>query len=141
MVLAYGSRHSTRDIGALVIAPSTVREAAQRVADRNYLPATWLNDGVKGFSSTTHLELQELLVFDYLRVVMPPPEYILAMKCLAARVGLDSHDAEDVKFLVKLLNLSNVQAILSIVEKYYPKSRIPAKTQYFVEEICHELFS
>ena len=141
MVLAYGSRHSTRDIDALVIAPSTVREAAQRVADRNNLPATWLNDGVKGFSSATHLELQELLVFDYLRVVMPPPEYILAMKCLAARVGLDSHDAEDVKFLVKLLNLSNVQAILSIVEKYYPKSRIPAKTQYFVEEICHELFS
>ena len=141
MVLAYGSRHSTRDIDALMIAPSTVREAAQRVADRNNLPATWLNDGVKGFSSATHLELHELLVFDYLRVVMPPPEYILAMKCLAARVGLDSHDAEDVKFLVKLLNLSNVQEILSIVEKYYPKSRIPAKTQYFVEEICHELFS
>ena len=25
--------------------------------------------------------------------------------------------------------------------KYYPKERIPAKTQYFIQEVCDELFS
>jgi hypothetical protein len=63
------------------------------------------------------------------------------MKCIAARVGLDEHDQEDVKFLVRRLGLRSAEAVLQIVEKYYPKERIPAKTPFFVEEACHELFS
>src|SRR5580693_54671 len=95
MILAFGSRTSTRDIDALSMAPAHVRIAAAQIAEANRLPPGWLNDGVKGFASGEAFEAKEILKFSHLRVVAPPPEYILAMKCLAARVGLDEHDKED----------------------------------------------
>jgi hypothetical protein len=141
MILAFGSRASTRDIDALVVAPASVRTAVAQVAEANGISPNWLNDGAKGFAPGQSTELKEILKFSHLRVVAPPAEYILAMKCLAARVGLDEHDKEDTLFLVKRIGLRNADAVLEIVEKYYPKERIPAKTQYFIQEVCDELFS
>jgi len=140
MILAFGSRESTRDIDALVMAPASVRTAAAQVAETNGLSPNWLNDGAKGFASSQSMETKEVLTFSHLRVVAPPAPYILAMKCLAARVGLDEHDKEDTKFLIQHIGLRSPGAVLGIVEKYYPKERIPAKTQYFVQEVCDELF-
>ncbi len=141
MILAFGSRESTRDIDALVMAPAGVREAVAQVAEANGLSPNWLNDGAKGFASGISPVLKEFLRFSPLRVVAPPAECILlAMKCLAARVGLDEHDKEDTRFLVKHIGLRSPNAILGIVEKYYPKERIPAKTQFFIQVICDELF-
>jgi antitoxin component of RelBE/YafQ-DinJ toxin-antitoxin module len=139
MVLAFGNRASTRDIDALVIAPSSVRAAAAKVAEENGLPANWLNDGAKGFASGMPIEVKELLQFSNLRIVAPPPAYILAMKCIAARVGLDEHDKEDALYLLHLLGLQNSEAVLGVVAQYYKEDRIPAKTRYFVQELCDEL--
>ena len=60
-------------------------------------------------------------------------EYMLAMKCISAR--FDTHDLEDVKFLIKHLEITTVRKALDIVEKYYPRKRIPPKTQYLLEEL------
>jgi hypothetical protein len=141
MILAFGSRESTRDIDALVMAPASIRTAVAQVAETNGFPPNWLNDGAKGFASGQSTEMKEILKLSCLRVVAPPAAYILAMKCLAARVGLDEHDKEDTKFLIQHIGLRNSNAVLEIVEKYYPKERIPAKTQYFIQEVCDELFS
>jgi len=139
MVLAFGNRASTRDIDALVMAPASVRAAAARVAAANNFPANWLNDGAKGFASGMPIEVKELLQFSNLRIVAPPAAYILAMKCIAARVGLDEHDKEDASFLIRLLNLHDSTAVLELVAQYYPADRIPAKTGFFVQEVCDEL--
>jgi hypothetical protein len=141
MILAFGSRDSTRDIDALMMAPASVRTAAAQVAEIHNFPPNWLNDGVKGFVSAQSTEMKEILKFSHLRVVVPPAEYILAMKCLAARIGLDQHDKEDAKFLIEYIGIRTANAVLGIVEKYYPKEQIPAKTQYFIQEACDELFS
>jgi hypothetical protein len=141
MILAFGSRESTRDIDALVMAPASVRTAVAQVAETNELSPNWLNDGAKGFASGQSTETKEILQLSHLRVVTPPAEYILAMKCIAARVGLDEHDKEDAKFLIKHIGLGSPEVVLEIVEKYYPKTRIPPKTQYFIQEVCDELFS
>jgi hypothetical protein len=140
MILAFGSRESTRDIDALLIAPSEIRLAAAKVAEQNGLPPNWLNDGAKGFASELPIEANELLHYSHLRVIAPPAQYILAMKCVAARVGLDEHDKEDTRFLIQYLGLLNREAVLEIVAKYYDAKRIPAKTQYFIQEVCDELF-
>jgi hypothetical protein len=136
MVLAFGSRTSTRDIDALVMEPAAVRAAAARVAEAQGLPANWLNDGAKGFASGRPIETKELLRFSHLRIVAPPPAYILAMKCIAARAGLDTHDREDALFLIRLLGLHGAADVLELVAQYYPVERIPAKTRFFVQEIC-----
>lgn len=140
MVLAFGSRASTRDIDALVLAPSSVRDAARKVAEEHGLPPSWLNDGVKGFAADHPLEAKELMKLSNLRVVAPSPEYILAMKCVSARLGVDEHDREDAKFLIKHLGLRDAGSAVAVVEKYYKASRIPAKTQYFIQDICNELY-
>ncbi|HEX3988426.1 MAG TPA: hypothetical protein VHZ30_03280 [Verrucomicrobiae bacterium] len=139
MILAFGSRESTRDIDALLLSPSQIRVAVAKVADEYELPANWLNDGAKGFASDSPIEAKELLRYSHLRVIAPPAQYILAMKCVAARVGLDEHDKEDARFLIQHLGLRACEDVMEIVAKYYDAKRIPAKTQYFVREVCDEL--
>jgi hypothetical protein len=141
MILGFGSRKSTRDIDALVIAPTSIRDAARKVAEANGFADDWLNDGVKGFASGGPVEIREILQLSHLRVVTPPPEYILAMKCMAARVGIDEHDKEDAAFLIRHLGLTTPEEVMDIVGRYYDRQRIPAKTQYFVQEVCHELLT
>lgn len=52
------------------------------------------------------------------------------MKAFAAR----PEDLNDLRFLARALRLHSAEDALAIVEKYYPRSRIPAKTQFFLEE-------
>ncbi|MCB1158406.1 MAG: hypothetical protein H7A25_21995 [Leptospiraceae bacterium] len=74
-----------------------------------------------------------LFNWKHLKVFIPEPDYLLAMKCLAARV--DTHDKVDIIFLIKTLKLNSPDKVFSIIEKYYPKNRIKPVTQYFIEEI------
>lgn len=141
MILAFRSRSSTRDIDALLAPAAAVRRAAAKVAEALSLPENWLNDSAKGFlADKKAIEKHELLSLSHLRVVHPQAQYILAMKCIAARVGLDEHDKQDAKFLIGYLGLVTPEQIMQVVGEYYSKERIPPKTQYFIGEICHELF-
>jgi hypothetical protein len=64
---------------------------------------------------------------------VPEPDYLLAMKTLAARV--EATDKQDVQFLINLLGLKSAQEVFSILEKYYPRQRIKPATQFFIEEL------
>lgn len=88
MVLAFTARLTTKDVDALFQPAQTIRDLARGIADDLHLPADWLNDGVKGFLSARHeTTAGNLPQFPHLRLTMPVPEYLLAMKCLAARLG------------------------------------------------------
>lgn len=62
---------------------------------------------------------------------------MLAIKCLGAR--WDSHDKDDVIFLTKLLKISKAEVIFDLIEGYYPKSVIPAKARFFIEEMIETI--
>ena len=67
---------------------------------------------------------------------MPTPVYLLAMKCMASRVGAvegDADDIEDITFLIRHLKLKTVTEVMNIVAAYYPVGRIPIKAQCLVE--------
>jgi hypothetical protein len=55
------------------------------------------------------------------------------MKAMAAR--FDSHDAEDLRTLIRHMHLRRVEDVLELVERYYPRNQIPPKTQFFLEEV------
>ena len=80
----------------------------------------WLNDGVEGFVSVRQNVQDAGLNLPHLPVTMPVPEYLLAMKCTAARIEPGSRDFEDAKFLIRHLQLLGSEAVLAIVENYYP---------------------
>ena len=134
MCLAYGARASTHDVDALFRPAALVREAAARVAARANLDPRWLNDGVKGYLSE-HGDFAPFLELDHLRVMVAQPEYLLAMKCLAMRIGAEFHDEADVRYLLRHLDIDSRDRAVAVITKYYPLERFPQKTLYALEEI------
>ena len=142
MILAFDARQSTRDVDAVFVPKSEIYQAAEQIADEMNLPISWLNDGVKGFiSSDGELTTEGMPQWENLRILRPITTYLLAMKCMAARVAeYDTvGDKDDIKHLCKNLGLETSEQVLTIVERYYPKSRIHVKTQYFIEEALEEM--
>jgi len=79
--------------------------------------------------------------FPHLRLTMPVPEYLLAMKCMAARIAgttAEPSDVPDITFLIRHLQLKSAKEVLDLVALYYPANRIPVKTQYLVEGLFDE---
>lgn len=142
MVLAFTARLTTKDVDALFRPSRLIRELARRIAEEQRLPADWLNDGVKGYISARHETTPgELPQFPHLRLAMPVPEYLLAMKCMAARLGGttgEPTDIPDIIFLIRQLRLRSAREVLDLVGQYYPANRIPIKTQYLVEGLFEE---
>jgi hypothetical protein len=142
MVLAFKARLATKDVDAVFEPASIVRELARQVAESAGLPANWLNDGVKGYLSARHEKITpgSLPQFDHLRVLMPTAEYLLAMKCLASRIGIgagEADDTSDIAFLIRRLGLKNPGSVMDIVAAY-PPEQIPVKAQFLVETLFEE---
>jgi|HubBroStandDraft_5_1064220.scaffolds.fasta_scaffold169215_2 hypothetical protein len=134
MCLALNARPSTQDVDAVFQPATEVRAAANRVAERAGIDGHWLNDGVKGYLSAQG-DFAPFLNLSHLRVMVAEPPYLLAMKCLAMRIGAEFHDEEDVRFLLRLLDVRSYEQALEIVTRYYPSERIPKKTLYALEEL------
>ena len=142
MVLAFTARLATKDVDAVFQPTQTIRELARILAQQLNLPENWLNDGVKGYVSARHETTTGILPqFPYLRLTMPVPEYLLAMKCMAARIGGandEPSDVSDIIFLIRHLKLESAKDVLNLVGLYYPANRIPVRTQYLVEGLFEE---
>lgn len=63
------------------------------------------------------------------------PDYLLAMKCLAMRIGEEFHDLADVRFLLRFLNVETVAEAREIIGRFYPIEQFPQKTLYALEEM------
>jgi Nucleotidyltransferase of unknown function (DUF6036) len=134
MCLVFRAREATKDIDALLVPASELRRAARRVAEREDVPESWLNDAVKGFFSHAG-RFDVYAEMSHLRIFAPHPEYLLAMKCLAMRLGEDFHDRDDVALLLDRLGLQNVAEAEAALARYYPLEQYPAKARYVLEEL------
>jgi hypothetical protein len=134
MCLAYGARSSTEDVDALFRPSTEVRQAAARVAARAGLNESWLNDGVKGFMSRQG-DFVPFLEMEHLSVMVAQPAYLLAMKCLAMRIGAEFHDEDDIRYLLRHLDVQTYEQASELIAKYYPLDRFPAKTLYALAEL------
>jgi len=134
MCLAYDARPSTADVDGYFRPVAEVRKAAARAAARRGLAPDWLNDAVKGYLSPEG-DFAPFLELDHLRVMVAEPQYLLAMKCLAMRIGAEFHDEDDVRYLLRHLDVRSYRQAVSILEKYYPLERFPQKTLYALEEL------
>jgi hypothetical protein len=134
MCLAYAARPSTQDVDAFFRPAREIRTAAARVAVEAGLSPHWLNDGVKGFLSERG-EFAPFLELDHLRVMVAQPEYLLSMKCLAMRIGAEFHDEDDVRYLLRHLDIRTHEQAVAVITRYYPLERFPQKTLYALAEI------
>lgn len=134
MCVALDARPSTRDVDAWIHPARQVREAAARVAVRAGAPATWLNDAVKGWLGARGA-YDPFLERSHLKVFVAQPGYLLAMKCIAMRLGEEFHDLDDVRYLLRYLNISSVDEALAVVTQYFDAAQVPPKTRFALEEL------
>lgn len=142
MVLAFNARLSTKDVDAIFKPPDVFRRSAAELAESMALPATWLNDGVKGFvSASPEYTSQGLPQMSHLRVIRPSAEYLLAMKCMASRApAYDTQgDREDIAFLIDRAGLKSADEVLAVVERFYPPDRILPKTHFMLLEVFENI--
>ncbi len=134
MCLVMNAREATRDVDAFFKPTTLIRQAAARVAAKANVPDTWLNDAVKGFLSP-HGEFDSFLDLPHLRVFTAEPHYLLAMKCAAMRLGEEFHDLDDVRYLLRYLNIESAEEALAIVTRYFDKEQLQPKTRLALEEL------
>lgn len=132
MCLVYNARASTKDVDAIFEPSQKIRRIAKEIAHEEGISENWLNDGAKSYIRPGFLR-EEVLDLSHLLVWAPEPRYMLAMKCLSAR--WDSYDKDDVIFLIEKLGIKEPSEVFQIIEKFYPKSVIHPKTQFFIEEV------
>jgi len=134
MCLVFGARDSTHDVDAVFRPATLVRQAAARIAARSGAPEHWLNDAVKGLIGTRG-DFDVYLELPHLRVFAARAEYLLAMKCVALRLGAEFHDLDDVRYLLRHMNISKANDALDIVTRYFDPSAVPAKARLALEEL------
>ena len=134
MCLAFHAREATKDVDALFEPARLVREAAARVGVAAGLDASWLNDAVKGYLSPRG-EFTPFLELPHLKVFVAHPRYLLALKCAALRLGEEFHDLDDVRYLLRHLDIRTPEEALAIVTRYFPESELPPKTRLLLKEL------
>ncbi|MDH5643157.1 MAG: hypothetical protein OEY63_03065 [Gemmatimonadota bacterium] len=134
MCLALDARESTIDVDAVFQPTQTVREAASKVGTAVGVDPDWLNDAVKGFLSPRG-DFDPYLELDHLRVFTARPQYLLAMKCAALRLGEQFHDLDDVRYLLRYLNIADPEKAMEIVTEYFDESQLKPKTRLALEEL------
>ena len=146
LVLTTEFRVGTQDVDAVFENDRDfLRQVAGVVAGEFGWETTWINDGVKGFLSTSDgSDDAKALFHTYpdengpgLRVLVATPAYLFAMKCMAMRVGgvEESSDVDDIRQLGAELGIVTAYDALKVVSRYYPLERLPPKTQFGLQEI------
>lgn len=134
MVIAFKARIATKDIDAIFEPKSNIYEISKEIAKNQDLPENWLNDAVKGYMSEK-AEYNTFLNLPALKVYIPIPGYIFAMKAISMRITPESSDIEDLKLLIKIVKIKTVEEGIAIIKKYYPEKLIPQRTYYALDEL------
>jgi len=141
LMLMYDFRESTLDADYMMIGgnDADVRLAAEIVAKDKNLPEDWFNDAVNVFVSDNH----DVRFFgDFprdgekgLRVFNAAPEYIFAMKILAMRTSIETHDIRDIWSLIDVIELKTVEDAVDLLRDFYPKKELPRRNKLILKDI------
>lgn len=135
MCLAFSARPATKDVDAVFEPVSHIRRAAGRIAEAHGLRKDWLNYAVKMFLVPHKRDV--LIDMSHLKIFVPTPDYLLAMKTLSARAN--THDRSDIEFLINRLSLRSIDEVLNIVRHYYPHKEVKEATHLLLDEIFGSL--
>ena len=141
MIIGFHFNRRTQDIDAQITeGHGQVTQAAHEVARELSLPTTWLNEQATAYLSE-HREFSFFRTYpsegEYgLRVMMAQPRYLLAMKLLGLRTD---RDVPDVVHLARQLKLTTKEQLLSLLQRYYPDERVPAKRLARLDDVVRQL--
>ena len=111
--------------------------AAAEVAHEQGWPEDWLNSKASMFfpSFSVGLDWEELYSDRYINISVASPEALLAMKVNASRPG---RDVQDIANLLAICNVTNLEEISQIMNKYYPGDGISEKAERLLMPIFEQ---
>jgi hypothetical protein len=127
-------RVETGDHGALM-------EAAREVARRRGWRRSWLSEAVTTYlgepGGTTLFKSYPSDARAGLRVYVAQPDYLLAMKLRAMRVG--SRDEDDAAMLARATNSATFEVLMDLLRRYFPKEPPDARRTAVVRQFAELL--
>lgn len=147
LMLASNFRVATQDVDAVVDGdPSTIERLARGIAQKRGWSPDWLNDGVRTYLSPNVNGLKEhhALFRSYpseqepgLRVFVPTPEYMLAMKFMALRIdpAAGKSDLADIINLIEIVGLQTANEAIEFAAAFYPEARISGRLRLGISEL------
>jgi hypothetical protein len=136
IALAYSNDRATRDIDAIFEPKMLVYQEAESMANELGLPRDWLNDAVKGFMPDFPDDGRQVTTAsEGIHVVIPSAEYLFAMKATSARIGVDD---DDLRLLGGIIGITTPEQAYALVERFYRRERISAKSGFFIQSIFPE---
>jgi hypothetical protein len=147
LMLASNFRFGTEDVDIAELGrawPEWLTEIVRIVASDNGWSEQWLNDGVTFHLSATAIPARDLFAFGTfprngektgITVFVPTAPYMLALKLKALRVSdfaKGSKDIDDVRNLLGVLNITEIEPAIAILTEYFPRSGADADKQRFV---------
>ncbi len=147
LMLASNFRVTTQDVDAVVEGDQgTVNRLAEEVARKRGWAPDWLNDGVRAYLSPNvdglaeHHELFRAYPSEQepgLRVFVPSPEYMLAMKLMAMRLDPagGKSDLADIVNLMEVVGLETPEETIDFAASFYPEAKISARLHLGIREL------
>lgn len=147
LMLASNFRFGTEDVDIAELGeqwPGWLKEVVDSVAVRNRWSKEWLNDGVTFYLSSLAVPSRDLVAFGTfpyrgertgITVFVPTARYMLALKLKALRVsdfGKGSKDIDDVRNLLAVLGIADIEPAVEILSEFFPRSGADADKQRFV---------
>jgi hypothetical protein len=147
LMLASNFRFATEDVDIAEIDqpwPAWLSDAVEQIARENAWSATWLNEAVTFHLSALAKVDRDLTAFGTfprlgekvgLSVFVPTARYMLALKLKALRISdfeKGRQDMADVAHLLKVLDVTDVEAAIGILAEFFPHSGADADKQRFV---------
>ena len=144
VLINYGFRDMTTDVDAIIQASSSMKDAINRVGDRNHLPNGWLNQDFT-LTGSYSPKLQQYSKYyktfsNVLAIRTVESEYLIAMKLRSGRKY--KNDLSDVVGILsehkKMGNPISLDQIQIAVQNLYGDwAEIPAFSRSFIETVLH----
>src|ERR1043165_3480090 len=147
LMLASNFRFGTEDVDIAELGeqwPEWLKQVVESIAIRNGWSNEWLNDGVTFHLSSLAAPSRDLVAFGTfpyrgekigITVFVPTARYMLALKLKALRVSdfaKGSKDIDDVRNLLNVLNIADIEPAIQILTEFFPRSGADADKQRFV---------
>jgi len=125
---AFAAHPATAHVSAMLKPSSVVRDAIEAVAAREGVGSDWAHGAVRRVLSDSG-DPSAYLELDRVRVFTPLPEYVLAVKCAAMRLGEAFQEMDDIRYVLRAMNVTTAEAALSIVSDYFTDRQLPPETR------------
>lgn len=129
---AFNAQPGTAHVSAMFRPADVVRLAIEEVAIEEGAPEDWLPQSVRrvlrgGATAAAYVGLP------HVRVFVPVPDYVLGIKCAAMRLGDDFREMDDIRYLLRAMNVTSADSALSIVSQYFTERQLAPDTKARLE--------